>query len=75
MAYDGYEALANEVVAQAAEDYRFLLKTQTANPDDQAIAQQIRKLEDEIHTPFFQSLTRLDIDWLFGKVRDEFLPE
>ena len=53
MAYDGYDALANAVVAQAAEDYKFLLKAQAADPDNQAIAQQIRKLEDEIHTPFF----------------------
>lgn len=75
MAYDGYEALANALVAQAAEDYKFLLKAQAADPDNQAIVQQIRTLEREIHAPFFQSLTRLDIDWLFGKVRDEFLTE
>ena len=75
MSYDGYQDLQNAIVLRAADDYRILLKKQLKNPGNKEIARKIRKLEREIHTPFFQSLTRLDIDWLFGKIRDEILPE
>lgn len=70
-----YENLANAVVLQAVEDYRDLLKRLTIFPNDPATLRELRDLEQDIHTPFFQSLTKLDIDKLFDAVKAQFLKE
>ncbi|MGN1340471.1 MAG: hypothetical protein ACI4WS_09275 [Oscillospiraceae bacterium] len=70
-----YENLANAVVLQAVEDYRDLLKRLTIFPNDPATLRELRDLEQDIHTPFFQSLTKLDIDKLFDDVKAQFLKE
>ena len=70
-----YENLANAVVLQAVEDYRDLLKRLTIFPNDPATLRELRDLEQDIHTPFFQSLTKLDIAKLFDNVKAQFLKE
>lgn len=56
MSYDGFQELQNAIVLRAADDYRILLKKQLKNPGNKEIARKIRKLEREIHTPFFRAL-------------------
>lgn len=70
-----YENLANAIVLQAVEDYRDLLERLTIFPNDPATLRELRDLEQDIHTPFFQSLTKLDIDKLFSDVKAQFLKE
>lgn len=70
-----YENLANAVVLQAVEDYRDLLNRLAIFPNDPTTLRELRDLEQDIHTPFFQSLTKLDIDKLFADVKAQFLKE
>ena len=72
---DPYQELANAIVLQAVEDFRFLLKTLSVDPNDSVALSEMQELELDIHTPFFQSLTTLDIDKLFSDVKDQFLKQ
>ena len=62
MEYDAYQELANAIIVRAAEDYRTLLRLQRNYPNNSVVEQKIKELEYDIHTPFFQSLTALDVD-------------
>ncbi len=72
---DPYQELANAIVLQAVEDFRFLLKRLSVDPNDSVALREMQELELDIHTPFFLSLTTLDIDKLFSDVKDQFLKQ
>lgn len=72
---DPYQELANAIVLQAVEDFRFLLKRLSDDPNDSVALSEMQELELDIHTSFFQSLTALDIDKLFSDVKDQFLKQ
>lgn len=72
---DPYQELANAIVLQAVEDFRFLLKRLSDDPNDSVALREMQELELDIHTSFFQSLTALDIDKLFSDVKDQFLKQ
>lgn len=72
---DPYQELANAIVLQAVEDFRFLLKRLSVDPNDSVALREMQELELDIHTSFFQSLTALDIDKLFSDVKDQFLKQ
>ncbi len=72
---DPYQELANAIVLQAVEDFRFLLKRLSVDPNDSVALREMQELELDIHTSFFQSLTTLDIDKLFFDVKDQFLKQ
>lgn len=72
---DPYQELANAIVLQAVEDFRFLLKRLSDDPNDSVALREMQGLELDIHTPFFLSLTALDIDKLFSDVKDQFLKQ
>lgn len=72
MGHNGYQELANAIIIRAAEDYRILLRLRYKYPDKKEVLCRIKELENDIHTPFFQSLTTLDIDQVFDEIRAEF---
>ena len=72
MGHNGYQELANAIIIRAAEDYRILLRLRYKYPDKMEVPCRIKELENDIHTPFFQSLTTLDIDQVFDEIRAEF---
>lgn len=72
---DSYQELANAIVLQAVEDFRFLLKGLSVGPNDSGALREMQELELDIHTSFFQSLTALDIDKLFSDVKEQFLKQ
>lgn len=73
MEYDAYQELANAIIVRAAEDYRTLLRLQRNYPNNSVVEQKIKELEYDIHTPFFQSLTALDVDQIFAEILKESL--
>lgn len=73
MEYDAYRELANAIIVRAAEDYRTLLRLQRNYPNSSVIEQKIKELEYDIHTPFFQSLTALNVDQIFADIKVEFM--
>ena len=72
MEYDAYQELANAIIVRAAEDYRTLLRLQRNYPNNSVVEQKIKELEYDIHTPFFQSLTSLDVDRLFAEIKTKY---
>lgn len=60
---DPYQALANAIIAVAADDYRFALKH-----DDEGL---IQSLETFFHSEWYQMLTDVDPDRLLGMLRRE----
>lgn len=72
MEQECYEELANAIIVRAAKDYRVLLKYRKKHPDNAAVERRITELEREIHTPFFQSLTKLNVDKIFATIRAEY---
>lgn len=72
MEYDAYQELANAIIVRAAEDYRTLLRLQRNYPNSSVVEQKIKELEYDIHTPFFQSLTSLDVDQLFSEIKTKY---
>ena len=65
------ERFLNTIIVRAAEDYRTLLRLQQNYPNNSVVEQKIKELEYDIHTPFFQSLTALDVDQIFTDIKAE----
>ena len=62
---NGYQALTNAIVQQAAEDYREALKFNDKK--------QIHKLERFFRSAWYSALTDIDGKWLMNKLREEML--
>ena len=59
MENENYQELANAIIRQK-------------HPGNAEIERRINKLEREIHTPFFQSLTKLNVDEIFSAIKSEY---
>ena len=72
MEIENYQELANAIIIRAAKDYRILLRYRQKHTGNAEIERSINKLEREIQTPFFQSLTKLNVDELFSAIKSEY---
>lgn len=72
MENENYQELANAIIIRVAKDYRILLRYRQKHPGNAEIERRINKLEREIHTPFFQSLTKLNVDEIFLAIKSEY---
>lgn len=67
----GWEALANAIVKQAAQDYREALKMLRKHPDSKAAMETAMEVEEFFHSPWYAQLTNIDPDYLTERLRKE----
>ena len=67
---DGYQALAEAIIAQAAMDYLEALRVIREYPDARGAMKEIRRIERFIHSAWFGVLTKADPDYLIGQMRN-----
>ena len=68
---DPYESLANAVIAQAAEDYRRLLKRAKKNPANREALDEALQIERFFRSGWYQRLTNVDGEYLIRRLQDE----
>lgn len=68
---DPYENLANAVIAQAAEDYRRLLKRAKKNPANRAALDEALQIERFFRSGWYQRLTNVDGEFLIRKLQED----
>ncbi|MBR2822342.1 MAG: hypothetical protein IKE24_01435 [Clostridia bacterium] len=66
---DGYQALAEAIIAQAAMDYLEAMRVIRDYPDAKGAMKEIRRIERFIHSAWFGVLTKVDPDYLIGQMR------
>lgn len=71
LAEDPYERLANEIILQAASDYRRNLKKLKKNPQNRDVMNGILQIEKFFRSPWYQVLTTVDGEFLIEKLRKE----
>lgn len=67
---DGYQELANAIVAQAGWDYMEALKILRQNPDNRDAAKAKIQIERFMRSGWFGTLTNADPDYLIHKMRE-----
>ena len=67
---DPYENLANAVIAQAAEDYRLLLKRAKKNPANREALEEALQIERFFRSGWYQRLTNVDGEFLIRKLQE-----
>lgn len=67
---DPYENLANAVIAQAAEDYRRLLKRVKKNPANREALDEALQVERFSRSGWYQRLTNVDGEFLIRKLQE-----
>ena len=67
---DPYENLANAVIAQAAEDYRRLLKRAKKNPANREALDEALQIERFFRSGWYQRLTNVDGEFLIRKLQE-----
>ena len=67
---DPYENLANAVIAQAAEDYRRLLKRAKKNPANREALDEALQIERFSRSGWYQRLTNVDGEFLIRKLQE-----
>ena len=67
---DPYENLANAVIAQAAEDYRRLLKRAKKNPANREALDEALQVERFFRSGWYQRLTNVDGEFLIRKLQE-----
>lgn len=67
---DPYENLANAVIAQAAEDYRRLLKRAKKNPANREALDEALQIERFFRSGWYQRLTNVDGEFLICKLQE-----
>lgn len=67
---DPYEKLANAVIAQAAEDYRRLLKRVKKNPANREALDEALQVERFFRSGWYQRLTNVDGEFLIRKLQE-----
>ena len=67
----GWEALANAIVWQAAKDYRAALNELRRHPDSKAALHVARRLERFFHSGWYSILTDVDPVYLIRRLRKE----
>lgn len=60
MNMDGYQALANAIVRQAADDYCAVLIRLRKRPNDRELRFEKRRLEHFFHSGWYDTLTNVD---------------
>ena len=68
---NAYENLANAIVAQAAEDYRRLLKRAKKNPANREVLDEALQIERFFRSGWYQSLTSVDGECLIRRLQAE----
>ena len=68
---DPYENLANAVIAQAAEDYRRLLKRVKKNPANREALDEALQIERFFRSGWYQRLTNVDGEFLICKLQED----
>ena len=68
---DPYENLANAVIAQAAEDYRRLLKRAKKNPANREALDEALQVERFFRSGWYQRLTNVDGEFLICKLQED----
>ena len=68
---DPYENLANAVIAQAAEDYRRLLKRVKKNPANREALDEALQVERFFRSGWYQRLTNVDGEFLIRKLQED----
>ena len=68
---DPYENLANAVIAQAAEDYRRLLKRAKKNPANREALDEALQVERFFRSSWYQRLTNVDGEFLICKLQED----
>ena len=67
---DPYENLANAVIAQAAEDYRRILKRVKKNPANREALDEALQIERFFRSGWYQRLTNVDGEFLIRKLQE-----
>lgn len=69
---DGYQNLANAIIVQAVKDFRSYAKVARKNGygSKQAI-NEMRKIIEFIKSPWFETLSDIDPDYLLEKLKEE----
>lgn len=67
----GWEALANAIVKQAAQDYREALKFLRKHPDSKEAMKTAMEAEEFFHSDWYATLTDIDPDYLIDRLRKE----
>ena len=67
---DPYENLANAVIAQAAEDYRRLLKRVKKNPANREALDEALQVERFFRSGWYQRLTNVDGEFPIRKLQE-----
>lgn len=68
---DPYENLANAIIAQAAEDYRGLLKRVKKNPANREALDEALRIERFFRSGWYQRLTNVDGEFLIRKLQED----
>lgn len=68
---DAYFTLANAIIVQAAQDYRFVLQLCKSNPNEKEYHEELKDLEEFFQSGWFSTLTSLDGVELLNKLRGE----
>ena len=68
---DPYENLANAVIAQAADDYRRLLKRAKKNPANREALDEALQIERFFRSGWYQRLTNVDGEFLIRKLQED----
>ena len=68
---DSYENLANAVIAQAAEDYRRLLKRAKKSPANREVLDEALQIERFFRSGWYQRQTNVDGEFLIRKLRED----
>lgn len=71
MAEDGWSALAEAIVLQAAEDYSAALRILRRRPGLGQVRRQLCEVERFFRSPWFGALSGLDPEALIQKLKEE----
>ena len=66
--YNGYQELANAIVAQAAKDYMKAKKRLMKHPKNTDALDEIKECTRFFHSSWYQFLTKIDGDYLIAQL-------
>ena len=69
---DPYQALANAVVQNAAEEYRAALKRLNKDPENVIAKAEVQELKRFFRSQWYEVLTEVDGEYLIGMLEKEY---
>jgi hypothetical protein len=69
---DPYQALANAVVQNAAEDYRAVLKRLNKDPENVIAKAEVQELKRFFRSQWYEVLTEVDGEYLINMLEKEY---